>query len=272
MPELRALRIERPDPTIAELVLLGPGRGNAMGPDFWRELPQAVATLDADRELRALLVRGDGAHFSYGLDLAAMATEIGPLLGDGAAGRPRIVELAHRMHEGFAALAASRLPVVAAVDGWCIGAGIEMIAACDLRLASAQARFALREVKVGIVPDLGGIQRLPHLVGEGWARQLALTGCEIDADTALRIGLVTRVLADGPALLAAARELAAEVARQPPLVVAGIKQVMNARIASGVAHGNREAATLNGMLMQSEDFAEAMRAFMEKREPVYRGR
>lgn len=272
MPELRALRIERPDPTIAELVLLGPGRGNAMGPDFWRELPQAVAELETDRDLRALIIRGDGQHFSYGLDLPAMAAEMGPLLSDGAAGRPRIVELAHRMHEGFAALAASRLPVVAAVDGWCIGAGIEMIAACDLRLASAQARFALREVKVGIVPDLGGIQRLPHLVGEGWARQLALTGAEIDAQTALRIGLVTRIAADGPALLAAARELAAEVARQPPLVVAGIKQVMNARIAGGVAHGNREAATLNGMLMQSEDFAEAMRAFMEKREPVYRGR
>jgi enoyl-CoA hydratase len=162
--------------------------------------------------------------------------------------------------------------VVAAIDGWCIGAGIELACACDLRIASAGARFALREVKVGIVPDLGGIQRLPHIVGEGWARQLALTGDDLDADTALRIGLVTRVAADAGALQSAALELAGRIAANPPLVVAGIKQVMNGRLAAGVADGNREAATLNGMLMQSEDFAEAMRAFMEKRAPSFHGR
>lgn len=272
MADYRSLRLERPADAVAELVLAGPGRGNPMGPDFWRELPAAIAALDADRALRAVVVRGDGGQFSYGLDLAAMGAEIGPILADGAAGRPRIVDLARRMHEGFAAIAASRLPFVAAIDGWCIGAGIEMICACDLRVAAPGARFALREAKVGIVPDLGGIQRLPHLVGEGWARRLALTGAEIDAATALRIGLVEEVAADAAAALDAARALAGAIAANPPLVVAGIKQVMNARWAGAVADGNREAATLNGMLMQSEDFAEAMRAFIEKREPAYRGR
>lgn len=272
MNEYKSLRIERPVDGIARLVLAGPGRGNAMGPDFWRELPQAVVALDADRALRAVVVHGEGGNFSYGLDLAAMGAEIGPILGDGAAGRPRVVDLARRMHEGFAAIAASRLPFVVAIDGWCIGAGIEMVCACDLRVASAGARFALREVRVGIVPDLGGIQRLPHLVGEGWARRLALTGTEIDAATAQRIGLVEEIAADGAAALDAAHALAESIAANPPLVVAGIKQVMNARWAGAVADGNREAATLNGMLMQSEDFAEAMRAFMERREPVFRGR
>lgn len=272
MSEYRSLRIEPAAEGIARLVLTGPGRGNAMGPDLWRELPQAVAALDADAALRAVVVCGDGGQFSYGLDLPAMGAEIGPILADGAAGRPRIVALARRMHEGFDALARSRLPVIAAIDGWCIGAGIELACACDLRIASAGARFALREVKVGIVPDLGGIQRLPHVVGEGWARQLALTGDDLDADTALRIGLVTRVVGDGDALRATALELAGRIAANPPLVVAGIKQVMNGRLASGVADGNREAATLNGMLMQSEDFAEAMRAFIEKRAPSFRGR
>jgi enoyl-CoA hydratase len=268
----QSLRIERPAEAVAELVLAGSGRGNPMGPGFWRELPAVVAGLDADRTLRAVVVRGDGGQFSYGLDLAAMGAEIGPLLGDGAAGRPRVVELARWMESGFAAIAGSRLPFVAAIDGWCIGAGIEMACACDLRIASAGARFALREVKVGIVPDLGGIQRLPHLVGEGWARRLALTGMEIDAATALRIGLVEELAADGAAAEAAAHAIAAGIAANPPLVVAGIKQVMNARLAAAVGHGNREAATLNGMLMQSEDFAEAMRAFMEKRAPLFRGR
>ncbi|PIV34228.1 MAG: enoyl-CoA hydratase [Lysobacterales bacterium CG02_land_8_20_14_3_00_62_12] len=268
----RSITLESLAAGVAELTLIGPGRGNAMGPDFWRELPSAVAALEADPALRVIVLRGSGEHFSYGLDLPGMAQEMSALLNDGAAGRAAIIAQARRMQSGFDALAEGRLPVVAAIDGWCIGAGIEMVAAADLRIASKQARFALREVKVGIVPDLGGIQRLPALVGEGWARQLALTGDEIDADTAARIGLVTELADDGAALLLRARALAASIAANPPLVVAGIKQVMNAARAASVAHGNREAATLNGLLMQSEDFAEAMRAFMEKRAPVFRGR
>lgn len=267
-----SLRIDRPRDHLAELVLLGPGHGNAMGPDFWRELPDAVVSLNADSALRCLIVRGEGGHFTYGLDLPGMAQHMGPMLQDGAAGRAAIARTAADMVAGFDALAGGRLPVIAAVDGWCIGAGIEMIAACDVRLASRQAKFALREVKVGIVPDLGGIQRLPHLIGEGWAREMALTGDEISAERARDIGLLTHLFDDGEALLDAAREMAGRIAANPPLVSAGIKQVMNARIAGGVSHGNREAATLNGMFMQSEDFAEAMRAFMEKREPEFKGR
>ena len=154
------------------------------------------------------------------------------------------------MYRGFSALASSRVPAVAAIDGWCIGAGVEMVAACDIRIATKSAKFALREVKVGIVPDLGGLSRLPHLIGETWARELALLGDDIDADTALRIGLVSH----------------------PPLVVAGIKHTMNARIDAEIARVNRDAAIQNGLLMQSEDFAEAMRAFMERRDPIYKGR
>lgn len=272
MSEFRALRIEPTEDGIAEVILAGPGRGNAMGPDFWRELPLAVDQLATDRKVRAVLVRGDGGHFSYGLDLPAMASEIAPLLADGAAGRTAIVDQAARMVRGFDDIAMAPQPWIAAIDGWCIGAGIEMIAACDIRLCTRDARFALREVKVGIVPDLGGIQRLPQLVGEGRARELALTGDEVGAEAALTMGLVTHVADDAAALHAAARAMAARIAANPPLVVAGIKRVMNARWAAAVANGNRDAATLNGMLMQSEDFAEAMRAFMEKREPRFLGR
>jgi len=272
MSDLKSLRIDRPQNHVAELVLLGPGRGNAMGPDFWRELPVAVSELNADRDLRCLIVRGEGEDFTYGLDLPGMAQHMGPMLQDEAAGRAAILRTATDMVAGFDALAAGRLPVIAAVDGWCIGAGIEMIAACDIRMASDSARFALREVKVGIVPDLGGIQRLPHLIGEGWTREMALTGDEINAEQAQQIGLVTRVLDNGEALLEAARDTAGRIAANPPLITAGIKQVMNARIQGDVSHGNREAATLNGMFMQSEDFAEAMRAFMEKRAPEFKGR
>jgi enoyl-CoA hydratase len=269
---MNALQIHRSAADFAEIELIGPGRGNAMGPDFWRELPTAMAELDADPELRALIVYGNGEHFSYGLDLPAMAAEIGAMLGDGARGRRAVIDQAARMQAGFGAIASSRLPVIAAIDGWCIGAGIEMAAACDLRLASSRARFALREVKVGIVADLGGIQRLPLIVGEGWARQIALTGEDFDADSALRMGLVTQLLADRDTLLQSARSLASRIAANPPLVVAGIKRVMGERIEAQVHAGNVAAATQNGLLLQSEDFAEAMRAFMEKREPKFRGR
>lgn len=256
----------------AELELTGPGRGNAMGPAFWDELPRAIAAAEARAESRTLLIRGSGEHFCFGLDLPATAAVIGPLLQDGAPGRVAVIEEARRMQRGFDAIAASRLPVIVAIQGWCIGAGVELCAAADLRLASSDARFALREVKVGLVPDLGGIQRLPHLVGEGWARWLALTGDEIDAQRAQAIGLVNEVLPDHDQLWAAAHALAERIAANPPMVVAGIKRVMSARMAPGVSEGNREAATLNGLLTQSEDFAEAMRAFMERREASYRKR
>lgn len=261
-------RIERGDDHVAELVLATP----ALGPGFWDRFAAVVAELQDDPDIRCAILRADGGQFSYGLDLPNMAGEVGPLLEDGAAGRAAIVRLAERMVAGFDALACGRVPVIAAVDGWCIGAGIELIAACDIRLCTASARFALKEVQVGMVPDLGGISRLPHLVGEGWAREMALTGDPVDARTAERIGLVNHVPADREALFEKARALAARIAANPPLVTAGIRQVMGARLQRGVRDGNREAATLNGMLMQSDDFAEAMRAFMEKRAPAFRGR
>jgi len=262
-------RIERDDEShVAELILTA----RAQGPEFWDAFPGAVAELNADAGVRCIVLRGEGEHFSYGLDLQNMIGTVGPLLENGAAGRAAIIELAAGMVRGFDALAAGRVPVVAAIDGWCIGAGVELISACDLRLCTGAARFALKEVQVGMVPDLGGSSRLPYLVGEGWAREMALTGDPVDAATAERIGLVNHVVDDAEALHDKARAIAERIAANPPLVVGGIRQVMNARMQRTVADGNREAATLNGMLMQSEDFAEAMRAFMEKRPPKFKGR
>ncbi|OLF10100.1 enoyl-CoA hydratase [Actinophytocola xinjiangensis] len=259
---------------IAEVTLLGPGKGNAMGPDFWRELPLVFTALDADDDVRAIVLTGSGANFSYGLDLPAMMPTWAPLLaGDAlAAPRTRFLDEIRQLQRSVNAVAECRKPVVAAVSGWCIGGGVDVIAAADIRLASADAKFSVREVKVAIVADLGSLQRLAAIVGEGHLRELAFTGRDVDAARAERIGLVNEVFPDQVAVLAAARTLAAEIAANPPLVVQGVKDVLGHRREQQVADGLRYVAAWNAAFLPSEDLAEAAAAFLERREPKFRGR
>jgi enoyl-CoA hydratase len=269
----RALRVTTAD-GVAEVVLVGPGKGNAMGPDFWREMPLAFEELDRDPSVRAVVVRGEGGNFSYGLDLMAMAGIVGPFVaGTQMAGdRQRLLDLVHELQRAFDRVAACRKPVVAAVSGWCIGGGLDLAAACDVRLASRDARFSLREVKVAMVADLGSLQRLPKIIGQGATRELAFTGRNIDAERALRIGLVSDVLESEAELLAAARAMTREIADNPGVVVQGIKQVMNACQDLSVEEGLRHVAVWNAGFLQSLDLAEAFTAFAERRPPRFVGK
>lgn len=265
-----SLRVDRRGP-VAEVVLRGPGKGNALGADFWREAPLVFQALDRDPQVRAVLVRGEGAVFSYGLDLAGMAASLG-LDADGLAGaRARLLDTITAMQAALDAVQACRKPVVAAVAGWCIGGGVDLIAACDIRLASAEARFSVREVKVAIVADMGSLQRLPRLIGEGHARRLALTGEDIDAERAERIGLVSEVFADPPALLAGGRALAERLAALPPLAVQGTKAVLNDTRDLPLGAGLRHVAVWNSAFLHSRDLMEALAAFADKREPRFTG-
>lgn len=272
-PAYRSLRVTIAD-DVAEVVLIGPGKGNAAGPDFWREMPLVFRALDRDPAVRAVIVRGEGKNFSYGLDLPAMMAEPEMRVsGENlAAERTDLYDMILRMQEALNAVAACRKPVVAAIQGWCIGAGLDLIAACDIRLCTDDARFSLREVKVAIVADMGSLQRLPHIIGEGHTRDLALTGKDVDAAYASRIGLVTATYPDGDGLLAAARETATLIASNPPLVVHGVKRVLDERITRSVEDGLRFVATWNAAFMQSHDLTEAMVAFMERRSPRFDGR
>ncbi|PPK61219.1 enoyl-CoA hydratase [Actinokineospora auranticolor] len=259
---------------VAEVTLLGPGKGNALGPDFWRELPEVFADLDADPEVRAIVLTGSGAHFSYGLDLPAMMPSWGELLEDRAlaAPRTRFLDQVRALQHAVTAVAACRKPVIAAVSGWCIGGGLDVVAAADIRYASADAKFSLREVKVAIVADLGSLQRLAGVIGEGHLRELAFTGRDIDAERALRIGLVNDVHPDRDAVLAAARATAAEIAVNPPLVVQGTKDVLGHERERRVAEGLRYVSAWNAAFLPSDDLGEAVRAFLERRPPEFRGR
>jgi len=273
MAENVSLRVTTSD-SIAEVALLGPGKGNAMGPDFWRECPRVFHELDRDESVRAVIVRGEGAHFTYGLDLPAMMGDLGPMLtGDAmAAGRTRLYDKILELQGAFNAVASCRKPVIAAVHGWCIGGGVDMITACDMRLATRDARFSVREVRVAMVADLGSLQRLPAIIGEGHARELAMTGRDISAEHALRISLVNELYDSSDALLAAARALGRSIADNPPLVVQGIKQVMDEALAPRVERGLRHVAAWNAAFLPSQDLGEAMQSFMERRPPKFTGK
>lgn len=258
---------------VATLTLIGPGKGNAMGPDFWRELPLAMAELDANDDVRAVILTGLGAHFSFGLDLMGMAGELAPVLmgTPDAAARARLLDVIRAMQGAISSVARCKKPVIAAVRGWCIGGGVDLLSACDIRIASTTAQFSVREVKLAMVADVGSLQRLPHIIGDAATRELALTGKDFNAERAARLGLVSEVVADDQ-LDATARTLAAAVAANPPLVVQGIKQVMNRRIDDEIERGLQHVATWNAAFLPSEDLQEAIAAFSERRPPAFKGR
>jgi enoyl-CoA hydratase len=270
-PEYKSVTIHKEN-GIAEITLVGPGKGNAMGPEFWREIPALFAALDRDEEVRAVLVCGSRGHFSYGLDLMTMTGDIKAKGANLAAERTQFLDKLYELQKAFDTVFYCRKPVIAAVNGWCIGGGLDLISACDIRLCSQDAKFSLREVRVAMVADLGSLQRLPHIIGEAATRELAYTGKDIDARRALEIGLVSEVYEAPEALLEAAKKLAAEIAANPPLVVQGIKQVMNQRIGQQVAEGLRYVGAWNAAFLHSEDLLEAITAFKERRMPKYQGR
>jgi enoyl-CoA hydratase len=258
---------------VAEVVLTGPGKGNAMGPAFFREFPEVFSELDRDDSVRAVILRGKSGVFTYGLDLKAVAPTLMPLVSaeNLAKERTQLLRLIGEWQRAADLVERCAKPVIAAIAGPCIGGGMDIAAACDVRLCSADARFSVREVKVAIVADLGSLQRLPRIIGHGHTRELAFTGKDIDAARALRIGLVNDVFDDEDALLAAAREMSRQIAENPPLVVQGIKQVLSYGEERRILDGERFAAVWNSAFLASRDLGEAMAAFIEKRPPRFTG-
>jgi len=265
------------DGHVATLWLDRPEKRNAMGPDFWTDLPRAMAALSSDPDLRAVVIAARGPHFSVGLDLVAMPGLTGAPGSDHGAprsmaararsGRAEIL----RLQAAVSAVADCPLPVIAAVHGYCIGGGVDLIAACDIRLASAEALFSVREAKVAIVADLGSLQRLPAIIGQGHVAELAYTGKDITAARAESIGLVNGVYPDVEGVLAGARGMAAEIAANSPLAVQGTKAVLAASADRTVAEGLDYVATWNAGFLASDDLVEAMGAFVEKRKAEFTG-
>ena len=262
-PAWRAFDVELDDETgVATVALRGTGAGNAMGGLVWSELPAVFEALDASPAARAVVLRGAGECFSVGLDLRWYIPRYRRLVrgGDGRDVTQRLLDEATWMQDALGAVAASRLAVVAAVHGSCVGVGLELVAACDIRLASADAVFSLPEVRLGIVPDLGVLQRLLRVVGAGHTRELALTGREVPAAEAHSMGLVTRVFARPEALFEEARSVAEQIAGYLPQTVYGIKQTLERTQDAPIDVGMHEAAVWNAAFLPSPDFADLLEA------------
>jgi enoyl-CoA hydratase len=247
---------------------------NAMGSALWRDLPLAAAAVASERDIRVLIIAAKGPHFSVGLDLK----EFGGGFAAGASSsssKARSNEQTYKavrtMQASVTSIADLAVPVIAAIHGYCIGGGVDLVSACDVRLCSNDTKFSVRETKVAIVADLGSLQRLPKIISAGHLAEMAYTGKDIDATRALAIGLVNAVYGNADEVLAGAKYLANEIAQNSPLAVQGTKAVLAANDGRSVDEGLEFVARWNTMYLQSNDLREAMMAFVEKRPPVFHG-
>ncbi|HHW75740.1 MAG TPA: crotonase/enoyl-CoA hydratase family protein [Xanthomonadaceae bacterium] len=269
MPEFICLNAILVD-AIAHIELNRPDKANALDGTLWREIGEAFRWVDDTSEARVAILSGAGRHFCAGIDfelMGAVLDEVGELSPGRREERLRRIIL--DLQAAFTALEICRKPVLAAIQGLCIGGGLDLIAACDMRYATADAAFSLKEADLAIVADVGSLQRLPYLIGEGRLRELAFTARQFDAAEAQAMGLVNRVFADATQLREGVRTIAAGIAAKSPLTVRGIKRVLNYGRDHGLADGLDYVATWNAAMLLSDDTREAVAAAMQKRQPRF---
>ncbi len=255
----------------AHIQLNRPDKANALNRALWFEIQKAFAWVDATDTVRVAILSGVGECFCAGIDFELMGALLDEVDALGAGRKEeRLRRLIMDFQAAFSALEACRKPVLAAVHGPCLGAGLDLIAACDVRYASTLASFSLKEVDLGIVADIGSLQRLPYLIGEGQVRELAFTGRDFDATEAQQMGLINQVFESAQELIAGVQTIATTIATKSPLTVRGIKQVMNYNRDHTVASGLNYVATWNAAMLLSEDTQEAVLAAMQKRHPQFK--
>ena len=257
------------DGAVAHVELVREDRLNAMDQAMFEAIGDAFRSLGSDPSVRAILLSARGRHFSAGLDLQYAAGQFPPNQDPGRAAEARMRHI-QWLQSCFSAAEAARAPVIAAIHGGCIGAGVDLAAACDIRIASADAFFQIAEVDVGITADLGTLQRLTHMLPDGMVRELAYTGRRMDAEEALRLGLVNRLLADREAAIAAGLDLARTIASKSPLAVAGAKRSLDYSRGRTVEDGLRDVALWNAGTLVSGDVDAAIKARLGKSDAAYR--
>ncbi|XP_068034216.1 delta(3,5)-Delta(2,4)-dienoyl-CoA isomerase, mitochondrial [Anomalospiza imberbis] len=267
--ELRTLRLLRDRPQVLHLQLHRPGKRNAIDLQCWRELVQAFQDISQDSSCRAVVISGAGSAFTAGIDLSDLGSLLAALPEEDAARRAwalrqRILEF----QESFSVMERCPKPVIAAVHGPCIGAGVDLISACDIRFCSQDASFQVKEVDMGLAADVGTLQRLPKIVGsQSLVNELAFTARVMRAPEALSCGLVSRVLPDKETLLEVALEVAAAIAARSPVAVQGTKINLLYSRDRPVSEGLQHVATWNMAMLQTEDIPKSVQAALDKKGP-----
>lgn len=269
-PEFKTLAVNNAD-HIATVAMNRADKSNALNPDMWREFREAFAWIAEQDDVRVVVVSGEGKNFTGGIDLSMMfglTMEMGKIKCEGRK-REFLNRFIQDLQDSFTCMAECRVPVIAAVQGACIGAGIDLITACDMRFCTEDAVFNVKEVDIGIAADVGTLQRLPKIVGDGLAREMAYTARNFTAEEAKDMHLVNRVYADQEALMAAVMAMAKDIAAKSPLAIVGTKEMLNYSRDHSVEDGLKYVATWNSAMLICDDTVEAMQAKMKKRTPEY---
>jgi enoyl-CoA hydratase len=271
IPPLEALTIQVQD-HIATVTLNRPDKANAMNMAVWQGIRTAMNWADNTPAVRVVVLEGEGKHFTSGIDLTMMMGLQAQIKND-CDGRTRenLRRLILDMQDTLSSIERCRKPVLAAIHGACVGGGIDLICCTDMRYASADAYFSIKEIDIGMTADVGTLQRLPKLIGnQGLVRELAYTGRRVDAAEAQAMGLVNRVFDSPEALKAGVRELAAQIAAKSPLSIRGTKEMLNYARDHSVADGLNYIATWNAAMLMSGDLMTAMMANMSKQTPQFK--
>jgi enoyl-CoA hydratase len=256
---------------VASVTLNRPDKANALNAPMWQDIRRAMQWADAEEEVRVVVLRGAGDHFCAGIDLGMMMGLAEQITDPcDARTREKLRQVILDLQDTLTSIERCRKPVVAAIQGACVGGGIDLIACCDLRYAATGATFSIKEIDIGMTADVGTLQRLPKLINPAVVRELAYTGRKVDAAEAASIGLVNRSFDSVAALNEGVAAIAAQIASKSPLSIRGIKEMLNYARDHSVADGLNYVATWNAAMLMSADLQEAMLANMDKRPPTFR--
>ncbi len=258
---------------VASLVLSRPDELNTMSRDFWVELGDVLEEINRNSDIRVVVMSSTGKHFCAGMDLNAFANGVDNIPDDKKPDDARIGEAVYRvakeLQEYISTLEKIRVPVIAAIQGGCVGGAVDLVTACDIRLASSDAFFCIQEINIGMAADVGTLQRLPRIIPDSKMREMAYTGRRMYAEEAKDTGLVSDTFESQEKLLDAANKLANEIASKSPVAIYGLKAVMNYSRDHTVSESLEYNALWSGAMLSQKDMTEAMTANMEKREASF---
>lgn len=250
---------------VARIELSRPDRLNSMTPEFWNELPEIVEGIDDKGAARAIVLTSTGKHFTAGMDLAVFASNDTLKSENGVTRAATIYDFVKVCQRTISSLANCRMPVLAAIQGGCVGGGVDLVTAADMRYATDDAFFCIQEINIGMTADVGTFPRLSQLIPDGVARELAYTGRRMPAGEAQRVGLVNEVFSDRDAMISGVMDIAREIASKAPLAVYGTKRIMNYARDHSTADTLDYIGIWNASMLQPSEMGEAFKANAEKR-------